>query len=101
MLIHYFKEVRLKMTFDNAYDIYQDFLDSVDPKMLKLDLCTSLDDGTETAILVFANGFNVKLFNDSKLEEGAWIRCWWETDEKNAISIISLKQLTNEFNSHN
>ena len=56
---------------DEVYDIYQDFMDSVDWRMRKTNMLTTLDDGKERGILEFSNGFTVELLNDPKLEEGA------------------------------
>lgn len=83
---------------DEVYDIYQDFLDCVDERMIEQDTVTALDGGKEKAILEFSNGFIVELMNDPKLEEGAYLRCWWDGEEDNVVEITTLEQLTHEFN---
>ena len=88
-------------TLDEVFAIYLNFLNSVDWQMLKTDTVTTLDEGKERAILEFSNGFTVELFNDPKNEEGARLRCWWDDDEENAITITTLEQLKHEFNSRN
>lgn len=90
----------MKKNLDEVFDIYQSFLDFANRDFkYNVDFYETVksdDNGKESTLLRFNNGFNVELTNQRDVENSASLCCWWHAKEK-VVEVDTLEQLVEKF----